>query len=197
MDLPQTRSLLSRLSARAPHQAVETLIEFLANAHASERAAVFVTDEDRISLYFGRSMKQAALDWTHDRWRWHAPKLQRGFEVREGDESLIPIMREKVLVAVLYLEAPAIHMEIVLDVAGQLAEAIYHSRSAVAQGAVDAYLEVTPEDEIQRQKIMVLLAKNENNLSRVARILSISRQSLYRRMGVLGIARERALRGSR
>jgi hypothetical protein len=197
MDLPQTRSLLSRLSARAPRQAVETLIEFLANAHAAERAAVFVTDEDRISLYFGRSMKQSALDWAHEGWRWHASKLQRGFEVRDGSESLIPIMREKALIAVLYLEAPAIHMEIVLDVASQLAEAIHYSRSAVAQGAVDAYLEVTPEDEIQRQKIMVLLAKNENNLSRVARILSISRQSLYRRMGVLGIARERALRGSR
>jgi hypothetical protein len=197
MDLPQTRSLLSRLSALAPRQAVETLIEFLANAHAAERAAVFVVDEDRISLYFGRSMEQGALDWTHEGWRWHSAKLQRGFEVRDGNESLIPIMREKVLVAVLYLEAPAIHMEIVLDVAAQLAEAVHYSRSAVAQGAVDAYLEVTPEDEIQRQKIMVLLAKNENNLSRVARILSISRQSLYRRMGVLGIARERALRGSR
>lgn len=197
MDLPQTRSLLSSLSAKAPRQAVELLVGFLANAHAAERAAVFVVDEDRISLSFGRSMVQGVMDWTHERWRWHSAKLQRGFEVRDGNESLIPIMRQKVLVAVLYLEAPAIHMEIVLDVAAHLAEAVHYSRSAVAQGAVDAYLEVTPEDEIQRQKIMVLLGKHENNLSRVARILSISRQSLYRRMQVLGIVRERALRGSR
>jgi DNA-binding phage protein len=197
MDLPQTRSLLSSLSARAPRQAVETLIEYLASAHCAERAAVFVADEERIALYFGRSMAQGALDWTHDRWKWHSTKLARGFEIREGDQSLIPIMREKALVAVLYLEASAIHMETVLDVSVQLADAVLHSRTTVAQGAVDAYLEVTPEDEIQRQKIMLLLAKNEHNLSRVARLLNITRQALYRRMEVLGIARERALRGAR
>lgn len=197
MDLPEARDLLSRLSARAPRQAVETLLEFLATSHAADRAAVFSADEDRLSLFFGRSMEQGALDWTHDVWRRLGLKLAHGFEIREGYQSLIPILRAKVLVAVLYIEAPAIHMETVFDVSAQLADAIHYSRGVVVQGAVDAYLEATPEDEIQRQKIKLLLEKNEHNLSRVARLLCITRNALYRRMEVLGIERERVLKGAR
>jgi hypothetical protein len=197
MDLPEARDLLSRLSARAPRQAVETLLEFLAMEHAAARAAVFSASDDRLSLFFGRSMEQGALDWTHDQWHRLAAKLRRGFEIREGDHSLIPIMRARQLVALLYLDAPNIHMETVLDVSAQLAEAIRHATGAVIQGAVDAWLESTPEDEIQRQKIVLLLERHEHNLSRVARILKITRQALYRRMDVLGISRERVLKGAR
>lgn len=185
------------MGARAPKQAVETLLEFLALSHGAERAAVFVAEGDRLAYFVGRSMEQVDLDWANRTWRHAYALLARGFETRVLTRSMIPIMRQKKIEGVLYLDAPAIHMETFLDVSQQLADAIFHSRGVLAQSAVDAYLESTPEEEIQRQKIVLLLAKNEHNLSRVARILKITRQALYRRMEVLGIERERTLKGSR
>jgi hypothetical protein len=55
----------------------------------------------------------------------------------------------------------------------------------------ESYLERTPVKDIQRQKLTLLLERNEWNISRVARILGVTRRTVYLRLRRLGIARRR------
>ncbi len=193
MDLSDARRLLSLMSARAPREAVETLLEFLAADHAARLAAIFAANEDRLSLFCCTAMDQVALDWANASWLQAEAKLRRGITLRDRDHALVPIMRSKALAALLYLETADVHDQTILDVSLQLADAMRHALGAATQGAVDVYLETTPEDEIARRKLLLLLERHEWNKARVGRELGLSRQGVYRRMELLGIPLDRPL----
>jgi transcriptional regulator of acetoin/glycerol metabolism len=55
----------------------------------------------------------------------------------------------------------------------------------------ESYLERTPIREIQRRKLSLLLARNEWNISRVARILGVTRRTIYLRLERYQIPRQR------
>ncbi len=56
---------------------------------------------------------------------------------------------------------------------------------------IDSYLEATPAESVERRQLLALLNRNESNLSRVARLIGISRVTVYKRMARLGIDRLR------
>lgn len=197
MDLAETRDLLARLSARAPRQAVDTLLEFLALEHSARLAALFRPEDDVLKLFGARALDQHAIDWAQRSWTQAGEQLARGSAFQDGGHVLVPIMRGPSLIALLYLETPVVHHEVVLDVEGTLAAAILRAGTFSPPSPIDDYLETTPEPEIARRKMVLLCERHEWNLSRVARALGLSRQGIYRRLETLGITRERVPKGIR
>jgi len=57
--------------------------------------------------------------------------------------------------------------------------------------AIDQYLVATPTDSILRRQLETLLHEHEWNVSRVSRILGVTRVTVYARMERLGIQRLR------
>ncbi len=67
-------------------------------------------------------------------------------------------------------------------------------RAPEIQRVIDQYLETTPVEEVQRRQLEGLLNRHEWKLSQVARVLGVSRLTVYKRMRRLGIERLRVLR---
>jgi DNA-binding NtrC family response regulator len=63
----------------------------------------------------------------------------------------------------------------------------------IPQAALELYLKRTATNDVARQQILVLLERNEWNLARVARLMSVSRNTIYYRIRIakLGIERRR------
>jgi DNA-binding NtrC family response regulator len=55
----------------------------------------------------------------------------------------------------------------------------------------ERYLERTPVDDIEREKLLLLLNRNEWNIARVARLMGVTRRTIYLRLGRYKIPREK------
>jgi len=58
----------------------------------------------------------------------------------------------------------------------------------------ESYLERTPVQDIERQKLLLLLKRNEWNIARVARLMGVTRRTIYLRLQRYKIARERVIK---
>jgi hypothetical protein len=114
----------------------------------------------------------------------------------ESGLAVFPVFDGERLVALLYLDGREIEVWPPHD----LGRLLSLSRSLVrsAPGGAgrpsadwDDYLERTPLRDIQRRKLFLLLEQNEWNISRVARILEVTRRTIYLRLQRYGIPRQR------
>ena len=55
----------------------------------------------------------------------------------------------------------------------------------------EAYLERTPVEDMEREKLLLLLNRNEWNIARVARMMGVTRRTVYLRLQRYNIPRER------
>jgi transcriptional regulator of acetoin/glycerol metabolism len=76
-----------------------------------------------------------------------------------------------------------------------LAKAVADLASTEAtRGIADAwttYLERTPVEDMEREKLLLLLNRNEWNIARVARLMGVTRRTIYLRLQRYNIPRER------
>jgi hypothetical protein len=187
----QSKELLVRvLVARDPRQSTDMILEVLMGANAAPAAAVFSLESEP-KLFVGRGIAQEALDWTLERWSRERQALLSGRLSRGESCLLFPLLRHKDLVGLLYLEVPQADLESVAEVSGLLAEAMIAGLGrSTPRSAVENYLEQTPEDEIERRKLLLLLERHEWNVSRVARELGKTRSTVYHRLEALRIERK-------
>jgi transcriptional regulator with GAF, ATPase, and Fis domain len=116
------------------------------------------------------------------------------FPVFDGDE----------LVALLYVDSAEPHfcqgsdVERLAKFAGMLARAV-RPEAAPTEATPDAgeamaweaYLERTPVQDIERQKLLLLLDRNDWNIARVARLMGVTRRTVYLRLQRYNIPRQR------
>ena len=57
--------------------------------------------------------------------------------------------------------------------------------------AWESYLERTPVEDMEREKLLLLLNRNEWNIARVARLMAVTRRTIYLRLHRYNIPRER------
>jgi len=57
--------------------------------------------------------------------------------------------------------------------------------------AWETYLERTPVEDMEREKLLLLLNRNEWNIARVARLMDVTRRTIYLRLQRYNIPRER------
>jgi transcriptional regulator of acetoin/glycerol metabolism len=61
--------------------------------------------------------------------------------------------------------------------------------------AWETYLERTPVEDMEREKLLLLLNRNEWNIARVARLMGVTRRTIYLRLQRYNIPRERVPKG--
>ena len=191
----QSKEFLVRvLVARDPRESTNMILQVLMGANAAPAAAVF-SIEGEPKLFVGRGIAQGALEWTHERWSREQGSLLSGRLSRGENCLLFPLMRHEGLVGLLYLEAPQTDLESIAEVSGLLTEAMIAGSGPTARHSVLAkHLGQTPEDDIERRRLILLLDRHEWNVSRVARELGKTRSTVYHRLEALRIERRRVRR---
>jgi DNA-binding NtrC family response regulator len=102
------------------------------------------------------------------------------------------------VVALVYLDVAAgdpwtgLDMSSLTGFGVAIAHAVVAANSAPPQpSAVQAYLSQTSDEEIARERLLLLLVQNEWNISRVARLMGVTRRTIYLRLQRHNIVREK------
>ena len=199
--------------------AVRTL-EMVMSLTNGRSGAVFTREGDRMTLFASRGIDQHVLDSVETAWsrhreafekgetlyvadRDHDARLPRG-EERGGPASLAvaPVFSGEDLVALFYVDSLQPHFCSAHDLDRMskfsriLAKAVTNGASAEGREPVRAeawehYLERTPIDDMAREKLLLLLNRNEWNIARVARLMAVTRRTIYLRLQRYGIPREK------
>ncbi len=181
-------------------------------------SGVFSAADGRLTLYASRGIDQHVLDAVELLWRRGKDQLRRGHPIYVPDcgtdrdlasvtaggpasLSVFPVFDGDDLVALLYVDSVDKHFCQPGDVErlGQfsrlLARAVRPEREpAPRETSWEAYLERTPVQDIERQKLLLLLHRNEWNIARVARLMGVTRRTVYLRLQRYNIPRERVLK---
>jgi transcriptional regulator with GAF, ATPase, and Fis domain len=202
------------LGADEPQRLAERTVEIVLSLTRGRCSAVFRIDAERLTLFASRGLDQAALDAAHADWQAHATTLAAGemfyaptasgatWPGPEARASL-PIHGDAGVIGILYLDSAEAHF---LD-AGDCNRLVKFSRilarALAAKAAVasdrpagfERYLERTSVDDMERERLLLLLERNEWNIARVARLMSVTRRTVYLRLARYGVPRERVRKG--
>jgi hypothetical protein len=117
--------------------------------------------------------------------------------------AVFPVFDGDRLAALLYLEgqeiaaSPPVDLQRLLALARELVRGAPREPERPAAGdGWEAYLERTPIRDIERRKLSLLLDRNEWNISRVARILGVTRRTVYLRLQRYRIPRQHVSKSS-
>jgi len=182
---------------------------------------VFSREGDRVTLFASRAIDQSVLDSVQLTWSRFRESLEKGETFYVPDRSserripkpdietgvssfvLVPVLEGESLVALLYVDSHDPHFceshdltrlskfsrivaKSVLD-SGTPTERPARSR----EDAWETYLERTPVEDMEREKLLLLLNRNEWNIARVARLMGVTRRTIYLRLQRYNIPRER------
>jgi len=196
------------LGADEPQRLAERTVEIILTLTHGRCAAVFRVAADRLTLFASRGLDQAALDAAHADWQAHAPTLASGemfyaptAPAGDGPEAhaAVPIRGDDAVVGILYVDSAEPHF---LD-AGDCQRLVKFNRilaRALASPVTptgerprgwERYLERTSVDDMERERLLLLLERNEWNIARVARLMQVTRRTVYLRLARYGVPRER------
>jgi transcriptional regulator with GAF, ATPase, and Fis domain len=213
-------SITDLVVAENPRAVAETVLSAAAATLDARRSAIFIREQERMVLLASRSVDQEVLNVVEQVWRMHASELQEGrpyIVTASEHESLpreiqtaladvaalaiLPIKAGERIAGLFYLDGPHVSSLQVLSDATRLARvasvAVKLPVSAEQPGMLDAYLERTSPKDVAREQLLVLLDRHEWNLSRVARVLGITRRTIYLRLDRYGIERRHASKAPR
>jgi hypothetical protein len=114
--------------------------------------------------------------------------------------ALVPVLEEEALVALLYVDSQDPHfcdthdLDRLSKFSRIVAKSVSDTASPNGSGGTDsweAYLERTPVEDMEREKLLLLLNRNEWNIARVARMMGVTRRTVYLRLQRYNIPRER------
>ena len=209
--------------ANNPRRLAERTLEIVVTLVNARSAALFACSASSLSLFASSSVDQQALDAAAALWEENSESLGRGAVVFRpewiprgpasqpgGPRSLafIPMMNEEnTVVAVLYVDGSESHfcstgdLERLSKLAPVIARAVQgtgaEAERPTGAGAWEEYLAKTPVDDMEREKLLLLLSRNEWNIARVARLMGVTRRTIYLRLQRHNIPRERVSKSKR
>src|SRR5262245_32798798 len=181
-------------------------------------AAVFRRDGKGMTLHTSRGIDQTVLDALQTVWSKHKDSLGKGeaFYVpdRRAERRLpkeqrdvgsiafvvVPVFAQDELVALLYVDSRDPHfceshdLERLTKLSRIVAKAVAGGEPMPVEPAASvwqSYLERTPLEDMEREKLLLLLNRNEWNISRVARLMGVTRRTIYMRLARHRIPREK------
>jgi hypothetical protein len=167
-------------------------------------AALFQREHDHMLLFSSVGVEQSGLEAVNEAWSAHRERLESGEAVLsaapEAARAIVPVTEGQELVGLLYVEGASPFQPKQAPVLAQLARiasmAFVMAPPQAAEQAepVEAYLARTPPEDVGRQQLVALLAHNEWNIAKVARVLEVTRATVYNRLARFGIQRQRTLR---
>jgi len=201
-------------SAHDPKRLAELAVEIVMSLSHAQRGAVFAIEPEGLVLCAGMGLDQAVLDATHAVWNEERSALNQGqmsvrpLAGRAGHASaILPLRQGDALKALLYLDGtessfvPAVKE-------GRVAESTKVVLRALERGAFPAtarpvpkdwedYLAQTPAEQVARAQLIALLDRNEWNIARVARLMRVTRRTIYLRLDRYGVERKRIRKTAR
>jgi len=199
-----------RLTAERALAAVKSLIN-------ARTAAVFRVRADRLEVFASATMDQHTIDLVDAAWRTHGDSLRRGemfYSPELRTDRRLPDAASRPPAALMI--APAFHDDQVLALLyadslepyfctrhdqmrlAELSTLVGKTLGASGEGGRSEteeswaqYLDATdPVFSKQRDELLLLLNRTDRNIARVARILGVSRRTLYVRLEKYRIPRE-------
>ena len=197
-----TNQLAALLVAADPRGAADRTLDFLISLNKARGAAVFALDGDRLNLFTGRGFDVETVATVQRAWSDHRADLAAGQLLQDSNAratyAIAPLIEKGSVVALLYLDTAAGRDWAALDMGSlvafgvAIAQAVIAAASAApALSPVQAYLSQTSDEEIARERLLLLLVQNEWNIARVARIMGMTRRTIYHRLQRHNIAREK------
>ena len=206
------------IGADDPRRLAERTLEVVMSLTNGRAGAVFTRGDDRMTLFASRGIDQEVLDVVQNVWGHFRESLQNDevFYVpdRPNDRRLprqeagsipaaftvVPVFQDEELIALLYVDSLDPHfcaghdLERLKKFSRIVAKAVTDSGDGRPRTSVDAwetYLERTPIEDMEREKLLLLLNRNEWNIARVARLMGVTRRTIYLRLERYKIPRER------
>lgn len=189
--------IASVLVAQAPRQQAANVLSLLA-ARARATGGALLTLRDHVLVLFCSTpdLPAAAVVRAWAAWDSHRQTIEAGETVQTPEHVLAPIRDEGLLVGLLFLDGAKGFDQPLLSTFGLvLAKAVQtDARSMTAAG--DAAAELLGMPEQSRERMVDLLRRNEWNIARVARVMGVTRRTIYLRLARYGIPRERVPRSN-
>lgn len=185
---------------------VERTLEAIAEFSSASCAALFLREQESVRLFASRGIDPAILETVARIWTESRAAFAQGHLLVEsgtkGSSAIVPIRSNERLMGLLYVRTGEARFSDDRDRKAlvQFARIAAMALSAppelpIPESAVDLYLERTALEDIARQQLLVLLERNEWNISRVARLTGVTRATIYNRIAKLGIERRRVPKG--
>jgi transcriptional regulator with GAF, ATPase, and Fis domain len=209
------------VGADDPRRLAERTLEVVMSLTNGRSGAVFSRDGDRVTLFASRGIDQSVLDSVQAAWSRFRESIEKGETFYVPDRAaerripkpegeggaasfvVVPVIDEESLVALLYVDSHDPHFCETHDLArlskfsrivakSVLDAGTPHERPARSrEDAWETYLERTPVEDMEREKLLLLLNRNEWNIARVARLMGVTRRTIYLRLQRYNIPRER------
>jgi hypothetical protein len=208
------------VGASAPRRLAERTLEVVMSLLNGRAGAVFTCTGEDVTLFASRGIDQAVLDivpavWTAQKTAFRAGetfyvpdraaerRLPATLAEKPGPASfaVAPVLEEEALLALLYVDSQEPHfcdahdLERLSKFSRIVAKSVNDTTAPrPAGGSADsweAYLERTPVEDMEREKLLLLLNRNEWNIARVARMMGVTRRTVYLRLQRYNIPRER------
>jgi hypothetical protein len=169
-------------------------------------AALFQREHDGMLLFASVGVEQGGLEAVDAAWTSQRERLLSGEPVltadAEASRAIVPVAEGAELVGLLYVEGAQPFQPqqapVLLQLARIASMAFVMAPPAPAGDLqpepVESYLARTPPEDVGRQQLVTLLAHNEWNIAKVARVLEVTRATVYNRLARFGIQRQRTLR---
>ncbi len=208
------------VGASDPRRLAERTLEVVMSLLNGRAGAVFTCAGEEVTLFASRGIDQAVLDTVPLVWAAHKTGFRAGETFYVPDRvaerrlpatlaekpgpasfAVVPVLEEEALLALLYVDSQEPHfcdshdLERLSKFSRIVAKSVNDTTAPrPAGGSADsweAYLERTPVEDMEREKLLLLLNRNEWNIARVARMMGVTRRTVYLRLQRYNIPRER------
>jgi hypothetical protein len=195
MKLPTSHieGIANLLVADDPRRAAERTLGFLVSLSEANGGAVLAVDRRDLGLYCcSPNLSLQRLESI--RALWTSGRLAKGKNRPSGftPQVIVPILDQGREIGFLLLDSPNhFDQEAAAVFVLALAKAIVASRCPRQPTRMEALLGAIAPSDIERLQLLDALSKNEWNIARVARLMGLTRPTIYQRMLRLGIERKR------
>jgi len=180
--------MLALLVADDPRRSADRILTRLIQIHQAQGGAILRPSAGQVEIWMSGGLSLGAVAELPVRWADHRDALQAGRPILEPGYALLPAMIGEELVAALYLAQPLGHAVADARLFGTaIAQAVVASKQVEGPSRV---AELSPTEEARLQ-LLSLLERHEWNIAEVARLLSVTRRTVYMRLRSFGIERRR------
>jgi hypothetical protein len=175
-------------------------LEAVAEFSNARCAALFLREQERMRLFASRDADASVFETVAESWLNSRAALVKGELIIKhdatGSRAIVPILADERLTGLLYVKTDELRfsddrdLKALVNFARIAAMALFAPPEIpIPQAAVELYLERTASDDVARQQLLVLLEKHEWNIAQVARLMGVTRATIYNRLAKLGIKR--------
>jgi hypothetical protein len=183
--------LASVLVASDPHIAAHRMLGYLEEHSRAAGGAIFLpVGEAEIDLFVSHSVTLESAYGVRMVWISNRKRLGAGRPVQSPEMVVAPILDDDKLVALLFLDRPQ-RFDAQAFAVFRIALAKAAMASKAPSASVEGYGRVGRPEDGQRDQLLVLLRENEWNIAKVARVLKVTRRTIYLRLLRYGIQRQR------